>query len=415
MANFTVDGRCPRGSRNSIFGTRLVASSAVHSQACSLPTFSTARWNIPILLAAALLVLPGMFNSGPRRFLRGASIGLALAVIPAALVASGFRAPLQDALWLKIAVILLFGVMLLARRNAPVFFGLAVLALVLAEAQSSLLHFEQVRSFFGVHRVGENPQLTHRFLFHGSTLHGMEHVRDAEGKALTGKPTPIAYYFHGGAIAEALRARQDMGGVSRVAVAGLGAGSVACHRRAGESWTFFEIDPQVIRIARDPKLFRSLSECTPDASIVLGDARLTLAAAAQTYDIIMLDAFASDSIPVHLLTREAMLGYVARLAPRGMIMAHISNHHMDLGSQIGALAEAAGLVAYIKRGAGEGKFEIDYKTGAHLAVLARSPADLGRLPESEGWFPLPKGSGVRAWTDDFADVLGAIIDKKLHR
>ena len=379
------------------------------------PRLFTSTFEYPLLLAAALLVLPGMFTNGLRGFLRGAGIGLAFAIIPVALIVSGFQAPLQDAVWLQIAIIILFGAMLLARTNAPVFFGLAVLALAMAEAQSSLSYFEQVRSFFGVHRVGENPERTHRFLYHGTTLHGIERVRDADGNALTGKPTPLAYYFHGGAIAEALGARQDMGGVSHVAVAGLGAGSVACHRRANESWTFFEIDPQVIRIAQDPKLFRSYSECTPDASIVLGDARLTLAASSQTYDIIMLDAFASDSIPVHLLTREAMLGYVARLAPRGMIMFHISNHHMDLGTQIGALAEAAGLVAYVKHGQAVGAFKVDYTAGAYLAVLARSPADLGRLPDSEGWIPIPKGQGVRAWTDDFADILGAIIEKKMRR
>jgi hypothetical protein len=379
------------------------------------PNIFSSTLEYPVLLAAALLVLPGMFANGWRGFLRGAGIGLGLAAIPAVLMMSGLQAPLQGTLWLQIVIIILFGVMLLARRNAPAFFGLAVLALVLAEAQSSLSYLEQVRSFFGVHRVAENPERTHRFLFHGTTLHGAEHVRDAQGNRVTGKPEPLAYYFTGGAIADALIARQDLGGVAKVAVVGLGAGSMACHHRAGESWTFFEIDPQVVRMARDPNIFRFYSSCTPDAKIVLGDARLTLAASADTYDAIVLDAFASDAIPVHLLTREAMLGYVSRLAPRGIMIFHISNRHMDLSSQLGALAKAAGLIAYVKRDIAADRFDEDYKAGAHVVALARDPADLGRLPDMSGWVRIEPDSRMRAWTDDFADVLGAIIDKKLKR
>ena len=106
--------------------------------------------------------------------------------------------------------------------------------------------------------------------------------------------------------------------MNNVAVVGLGAGSLACHRRDGETWTFFEIDPEVVRLARDPNMFRFLSSCAPEAPVVLGDARLTLAASAQQFDLIVLDAFSSDAIPTHLLTREALRGYLARLSPHGM-------------------------------------------------------------------------------------------------
>ena len=379
------------------------------------PNIFSSTLEYPILLAAALLVLPGMFTGGFSRFLRGAGIGLGLAVIPAGLMMFGLPAPLQGTLWLQIVIIILFGVMLLTRRDAPVFLGLAILALVLAEAQSALSHVEQVRSFFGVHRVAENPERTHRFLFHGTTLHGAERIRDAEGAIVTGKPQPLAYYFTGGAIAEALIARQDKGGVSAVGIVGLGSGSMACHYREGETWTFYEIDPEVVRIARDPKLFRFYSACTPHAQIVLGDARLTLAASAQTYDAMVLDAFASDSIPVHLLTREAMAGYVSRLAPQGVMVFHISNRHMDLAGQLGALGEAAGLVAYVKRDISADRFDVDYKAGAHVVAFARDPADLGRLPTLPGWTLIETDGRVRAWTDDFADILGAIIEKKMRR
>ena len=379
------------------------------------PNLFSSTLEYPMLLAAALLVLPGMFTGGLPRFLRGAGIGLALAVIPASLMLSGLPAPLQGTLWLQIAIVILFGVMLLKRRNAPVFFGLAILALVLAEAQSSLSHIEQVRSFFGVHRVAENPERTHHFLFHGTTLHGAERIRDVKGAAVAGRPEPLAYYYKGGAIAEALVARQDKGGVSAVAIVGLGSGSMACHHRDAETWTFYEIDPEVVRIARDPKLFRFYSACTPDAKIVLGDARLTLAASGETYDAMVLDAFASDSIPVHLLTREAMAGYVSRLAPNGVMVFHISNRHMNLAGQLGALGESAGLVAYLKRDANASQFDVDYRAGAHVVALARDPADFGGLLAMPGWARIEKNESVRVWTDDFADILGAIIDQKMRQ
>src|SRR5207302_1230798 len=118
-------------------------------------------------------------------------------------------------------------------------------------------------------------------------------------------------------------------------------------RKAGEHWTFFEIDPEVIRIARDPRLFTFLSSCAADAPVVAGDARLTLEASPGRYDLIVLDAFSSDSIPAHLLTREALAGYLAKLSPRGVIVAHISNRHLDLAPVLANVAGSQGLVSFL--------------------------------------------------------------------
>ena len=149
---------------------------------------------------------------------------------------------------------------------------------------------------------------------HGNTIHGAERVREADGTPVQGKPEPLTYYYFGGPISEVTEAaRAAVGRLNNVAVVGLGAGSLACHARDGETWTFFEIDPEVVRLARDPDMFRFMSSCAPAAPVVLGDARLTLAASAQQFDLIVLDAFSSDAIPTHLLTREALRGYLARL------------------------------------------------------------------------------------------------------
>ena len=211
--------------------------------------------------------------------------------------------------------------------------------------QPGLNVIETTRSFFGVHRVVETSTGTHRILHHGTTIHGAERVREADGSPVTGRPEPLAYYYFGGPISQGVagaRAAQD--GLKAVAVVGLGAGGLACHRHAGESWTFFEIDPEVVRLARDPARFRFLSECAPNAEIVLGDARLTLTASAQQFDLIVLDAFSSDAIPVHLLTREALRGYLARLSPQGIILMHISNRHMELAKVVAAVGAAEGLI-----------------------------------------------------------------------
>jgi spermidine synthase len=196
-----------------------------------------------------------------------------------------------------------------------------------------------------------------------------------------------------------------------VAVVGLGSGSLACHQRDGERWTFFEIDPVVARIARDQRYFRFLSACGPQDEIVLGDARLTLAASSGRYGLIVLDAFSSDAVPVHLLTQEALTGYLARLDPDGVIAFHVSNRHMELASVVAAVGATAGLVAYFKEDEGANDFLQDYRANAQVVVMARRVADLGDLPSRPGWQPIE--SKVTPWTDDYSDVLHAILRKKL--
>jgi hypothetical protein len=289
---------------------------------------------------------------------------------------------------------------------------LVVLAFVLTGLwQPGFKRVESARSFFGVHQVVDTADGRHRLLYHGTTLHGAQRLRD-QGTV----PEPLTYYHFEGPIAQAIAAaRTARRGELRVAAVGLGTGSLACHRRREESWTFYEIDPEVVRIARDPSLFRFLSECAPDVPIVLGDARLTLAASADRYDLIVLDAFSSDAIPVHLLTREALAGYLSRLAPEGVLVMHISNRHMALGEVVAAVAAAEGLVTYLKHDDRAGRTPHDFKIGATVAVAARNRADLGDLPRIPGWREIEPVPGIPAWTDDYSDILGAILRKKLGR
>lgn len=225
------------------------------------------------------------------------------------------------------------------------------------------------------------------------------------------RPEPLTYFYFGGPLSEIVdAARRAQAGLRQVAIIGLGTGSLACHQRDGEHWTFFEIDPEVVRIARDEKYFHFLSACGPRDEIVLGDARLTIAASSKQYDLIVLDAFSSDAIPIHLLTREALIGYLARSAPHGIIAFHVSNRNMELASVVAAVAATQGPIAYFKEDHGANDPLMDYRANAQVVVLARTEADLGDLASRPGWHRIEPE--IAAWTDDYSDVLQAVLRKK---
>jgi hypothetical protein len=198
-------------------------------------------------------------------------------------------------------------------------------------------------------------------------------------------------------------------------VKGLGAGALACYRRPGEQWTFYEIDSAVVQIARDRRFFTFVSDCAPDLPVVIGDARLTLGASPEKYDLIVLDAFSSDTIPVHLLTREAIQVYLRHLNTGGVILLHISNRYMELADVVAAVAAAENLSTLIRRDDRPQASPPDFKMNAEVAALARNPHDLGDLGAQSGWHTLKAPPNVRAWTDDYSNILGAIMRKQAER
>ena len=335
-----------------------------------------------------MLALPGALTGTAREFLGRIWPALAVAILA---VVQHFlfdiRFGAEAVISFYVALILLAGWMLLQRRDAARFAALAaVVFVVIGKWQPGLPVIETTRSFFGVHQVVDTADGTHRLLFHGTTIHGAERVRNPDGTRVIGKPEPVSYFYRGGPYAQAIEAARDAAGrLQHVAVIGLGAGSVACHRHEGETWHFFEIDPEVVRLASDPNIFRFLSSCAPSAPVVLGDARLTLAASPQKFDLIVLDAFTSDAIPTHLLTREAFRSYLAHLSPRGVIVANITNRHMDLSGVVAAVGASEGLVTFTKADENAGQFHIDYRAPTLVAALAKDGAELGALPRTEGW------------------------------
>jgi hypothetical protein len=327
---------------------------------------------------------------------------------------SGAQAQLPK--WFWFASIGVLAVVMMLSREAPArLVAVAAIALAVLEiARSGSDTLERVRSFFGVHAVKTDSTGRAHLLAHGSTIHGAEWFRDETGQPLTTRPTPASYFHPGGVYTQAIHSvRTARGGkLSRVAVVGLGMGSLACHARDAERWDFFEIDPEVVRLARDTRYFRSLSVCGPEAKVVLGDGRLTLADAEGGYDLIVLDAFSSDSVPVHLLTREALAGYLAKLAPGGAVIFNISNRHMDLDDVIASSASANDLVTF----AGiDDRTKVDFQQTlglpAFVAIVARRVDDLGAIVMSARWRRVTPGPGSRPWTDDYSNILAPILRK----
>jgi SAM-dependent methyltransferase len=286
-----------------------------------------------------------------------------------------------------------------ARR--PLRFGAAIAAIFLAStvpAGTDVRVLDRDRSYFGIYRVEQIGP--YHEIYDGTTVHGVQRFGDA-------KPQPLSYYNPAGPVGQLFRAMGDGPSrpASRTAIVGLGAGGLACYARPGERWTFFEIDPTVARIARDPKLFTYLRDCDGKFDVVLGDGRQSLdAARADRFGLIALDAFNSDAVPVHLITREALSLYLRRLRPDGMLVFNISNRYVELEPVLGNLARDLGLgcrTRALKVDARQAERRWD---SSKWAVMSRDPATLDRL----GWRPCHRDPGARTWTDDFSNVLSTL-------
>ena len=361
----------------------------------------------PILIALAVLCRPGALL--PQNLVLRIGLFAMIAAGAAVLLYwSNSTAVMTESSFHRIVFGLLLACVLFWR--VPLAFA-ATVAFVLIGAHVA---FEQVgsksvRSFFGIFKVVESSDGQFRVLQHGTTMHGAQRIRDDQGQPVTGRPEPLLYYFDGSAISQAVDAVRTRLAPApmRYAVIGLGAGTLACFARPEDSVTYYEIDPAAIRIARDPTLFNFLSECRPDVPIVLGDARLTLEEAPDaSYDLIIVDAFSSDAIPIHLLTREAMAIYLKKLAPHGMIVLHISNRHLELASVAAGIAAANGLVMRLHDSVDPAE---PYKYAGTVAAIARDDADLGVLATSSEWQVYEPDAKQWVWTDDYSDIVGSVM------
>lgn len=311
------------------------------------------------------------------------------------------------AVFVLVAAILLIGRMW--RLVAVALLGFVLLVGGIAGPRSGTI--EVSRSFFGVHKIQDYASGLFRVLFNGTTLHGAAQIEN--GKPRAGWPEPLTYYHVQSPMADVIRAVREAGNsvrLSPVGIVGLGTGSLACYKAEGEVWHFYEIDQQIVDIARDSGKFKFLPACAPDAEIRLGDARITLAEAKDKYELLLIDAFSSDAIPIHLLTKEAIQLYLDHLTPNGVLVLHISNRHLDLLPEVGALARDLDLVAWSKIEEPKADYGPRLFATSNVVALARYEQALGALPTLEGWTKLavdPEQKEHRAWTDDYSDIFGA--------
>jgi spermidine synthase len=192
-----------------------------------------------------------------------------------------------------------------------------------------------------------------------------------------------------------------------VAIVGLGAGALACYGKAGQDFTFYEIDPLVERVARNADLFTYLKDCPPRTSVVIGDARVTLARAGNgSYGMFILDAFSGDSIPIHLLTVEAVELYLTKLFSDGVLLFHISNRYMELTQVVARVAAKLRLTALVQHDVDLSENEIaEGKQPSSWVIMARQERVLAPFAADARWKPLAGDAKGPLWTDNYSNIL----------
>ena len=361
-------------------------------------------YEYPIGLALACLALPSS-----ERKLRLAPIGLALLAGAATALAEGLPEPADPAdlrYLIEYKSLILASVILLVWvRRIPLALSTGVAAALIgaiaAPASANLIFAE--RNFYGVNRVRDAAQLGYRRMEHGTTVHGLMALDAAH------RLTPLGYYNPVGGIAEATFAAARANAAPRIAVVGLGSGEMVCNGAPEWSYDFYEIDPGVAHIAADPKLFPFLQDCPARHTLTLGDGRLMLRKAADaSYDALILDAFTSDSIPTHLLTREALAEYARKLKPEGLLILHLSNRYFNLPPVVAAAARDLHLAgaARLHEAASVAGTQLPVY-GSLVVALSPSAAALDPLLET-GWRRLKPLPDVAAWTDDWSDLLSTL-------
>ncbi len=363
------------------------------------------------LVCLARVAIDRLPDESKRARRRDIGYGLALAAVTLVLVKVGEltkASPSHSVVWMyALPVLVAFVWSKRPVRFAVALGGILLVGTVHGGITGNTIHKE--RDFFGVLKIRRDPGEKFLVLLSGSAMHGAQSLDPAT------KQLPLMYYFPSGPAGDAFGPLPAPGAAEitprRVGVIGLGVGSLASYARSGDAWTFFELSPRVVDIAK--KYFSYLSSVPPGTHVTIeeGDARLRLrGGAAARFDVLVLDAFSSDAIPLHLLTREALAIYRRALEPGGVLLAHITNLHVTLEPVFAALAADAGMLA-IGRSDREATPEerAMEKSDSHWVVLSTSAEKLDAIAaKNAAWHRLPAPPKQKVWTDDFADVLAAM-------
>jgi hypothetical protein len=369
------------------------------------PAIFTGIFEYPFALIVAALVMPAFRSTTPTANSRRWDLILPVTLGLVAALVFGSAAD-------KVQVRILPALACLTLASRPLRFGLGVLAvfavsLAYPTTDRARVLFQD-RSFFGVSRVviGSNDKV--HWYVNGGVEHGGQALSDDPNK----KFAPFLYYHPSGPIGQLFLARMKAKSTDRVGVVGLGAGCLAYYGLPGQQMTFYEIDPLVKRIAEDPKYFTFLKDSRADCRVVMGDARLSLGQEPdRAFGLLVVDAFSGDTIPVHLLTAEAIDLYLEKLAPDGVIAFHISNNYFELEPVLSAIVSAKNLTALSRRVVSKDITEKEDRGGlkpSHWILVGRSSSDLKWISDDPKWKPLRSIPGFRAWSDDYSNILKAL-------
>ncbi len=387
--------------------------------AIAAPLLFDWTWEHPLLIFAAALLIPqirlfALSGDDTDDSTSNDTATIVLGVIALGIgITGGFMDPTGNG-WAKMAmtaVMMGVGVFAIGNRLA---YALVVAGIMASNGgifglQQSAEH-SRWRSYFGIYTVKADPTGEYRWLTHGTTMHGMQSLSE---------PTlPISYYGAGSGVGLAFaKAEAFYGPKAAIGVVGLGSGTLACYAKPGQDWHFFEIDPLMVEIAKEKKIFSYLDRCTPGAAIHVGDARLTLAEQPKaSLDLLAIDAFSSDSIPMHLMTKEAFDVYRRILKPNGILIVHISNRHINLQPVLAAEAKMGGWSLALRADSPPAK---DIERGMRASTWVAMSMDgkvlntlTGPLADKKGvyydpslWLKMPPAGKTTRWSDDYASVL----------
>lgn len=366
-------------------------------------------WEHPLLVVAAAALMP-LRELLRWRQMDGLEPGMARAALVVLLVTALFLAFKLDDFALRAdgavaalpLTVFLTGVGVLVMTWRWAFVLVLVMAMIGQGGSWTIrasLKGERTRSYFGIYTVRDYPESRLRILSHGTTLHGQQSLDPRE------RDRPMTYYGPTSGIGLVMTALPQLAGPrARIGIVGLGTGSLACLAAPGQRWTYFEIDPVILHYSNSGR-FTYLRDCTPHARVVLGDARLELEKVPPgSFDVLVIDAFTSDAIPLHLITREAFAVYQRALSPRGILMVHISNRYVDLGPVVAAVARLDGLAA---RSRLDSPIDSERFTPSRWIALSRDASRIDMLAQmhpDSAWSPL-EAPAKRPWTDGHASIL----------
>ena len=369
------------------------------------PALFDSLYEFPILVVAAALLMPmradaKRLTARQRRWITVGGILLSCF--------GGGMLFFTPSLALKAAVLVVLALLARSALAHRILFAALIALLLLGlggwtNIAMSMTGDTRTRSYFGIYTVSNSGNA--RMLMHGTTTHGFQLL----AKGLETYPT--SYYAPKSGVGIAMQAAPILFGPgARIGAVGLGAGTLACYAKPDQDWRFYEIDPAIVGIARNSKKFTFLSRCLPHADIAIGDARLTLAhEPTASRDLLVIDAFSSDSIPMHLLTREAIANYSRVLSAQGLLLFHISNRYVDLRPVLAAAAADGGWSAALRNYDPAPRDAQDYRVSHSIWVaFAKSPTRLKQLTSYDPtleWTALQPKPGFKPWTDDYGSIL----------